>query len=1033
MIIKRVHIDKFGKFDDYTIDFGDRCNVVYGSNEDGKSTVMNFVKMMFYGNPGRSGDISKNVRKRYQPWNGAKMSGYIEFESKGTPYKLIRSFGNTNATDKITLWNLASGEEESLPMKTEPGLKFFGIGAAAFEKSVFIGQIGSLEDATFENDKDDEITQKLLNLVSTGDETVSHKKVDARLQSARESFRSKRGKIGILDKNEQAITALTSELNRAKADEEAKGELVKRIDDLKREIEDITRDVENKKLELELQELLTQLEAPRRIIANKSRIIEMEKEFNKQSDYLDSFGIDISGEFEKSCEEAIDNRKTAEELYDERSRALAIKSGALDKLKAIELPDITDETVEEIKSLETEANGLRKDMEEAKDKANSVRIFLEKREAADEISESIRKNAEQLDRELNAKSKAESRLEDAKAALEAARIKLEGQEAAVEAREAELSQARGDYRIAMHNTSSIKDLNNQKLDAAKERVRQAEIPNVVSTTETKPAKPSMALIIVALVLAVASVYLGMTSNPIFYSGLAVSAATLLFAFSRKETVTRTSSSADEEEIRLSRENLDVVQRQAETDLSVSMDEEAKAKQHEEMLEVELKAENEKLAEASVVHKAASDEWISADKELNLVLNSLKHLQEASDNLAAGLAEKEKDIEKLGFSASAEEYESLGRNLEGMTERLGILKGKIEGMLLSFGCRTTDEFKALYSDSKNRKESILEKENDARDAADLADEARKAFEDSTGEFISLIRKYTNVSDFESGMAEYMNLKSFISRIKDLRNRIDGQNEMISKEQEGRSIDEIDAEINGIIEEIKSRNNGEIPLKMSEHGIETLKSEFREQSKNEKKLSVDLVMLESEVRNKFKDRKNVSQVEDEINMLKSEIKAAEDYYETIEIAQDVLMDSFNEIRQSFGPLLNSKTADIFGKLTGGRYKNVMITRNFDINVQDSTSSEMREWKYLSSGTVDQAYLSLRLAVSDLLNSSAEELPVLLDDVFIQYDDDRARKGLEFLADYYNGGESSPQVILFTCHRRIVDWAENGVKDISVSYLA
>lgn len=1033
MIIKRVHIDKFGKFDDYTIDFGDRCNVVYGSNEDGKSTVMNFVKMMFYGNPGRSGDISKNVRKRYQPWNGAKMSGYIEFESKGTPYKLIRSFGNTNATDKITLWNLASGEEESLPMKTEPGLKFFGIGAAAFEKSVFIGQIGSLEDATFENDKDDEITQKLLNLVSTGDETVSHKKVDARLQSAREYFRSKGGRIGTLDKKEQALTALTSELNRAKADEEDKKDIVKRMDLLKGDIAVVTKDVEKNKLELELQELLTQLEAPRRIMANKSGIIEMEKEFRKQSDYLDSYGIDIHGEFEKSCEAAIDNRKTSEELYDERSRALAVKTDALEKLKAYPLPSIPDEMVDEVRSIETEANNLRREITEAKDKANAIRIFMDKKDAADEIRGKISKNSGLIEQELNASSEAESRFEAAKADLLEAKKRLDDEEACVETKEAQLSQARSDYRIAVHNTSSIITLNNQKLDAAKERVRQAEIPKVIKTVETRPAKPNMALIIVAALLAFASVYLGVTSNTIFYAGIAVSAAILLFAFSRKETVTKSNSSTDEDEVKLSRETLAEVVRQTEADLAKSTEDEKKAKLHEELVEAEIRNANDKLEEARNLHKKASDDCFSSEKALNIVQNSLKHLQEASEALAATLAEKESDLGRLGFTSSAQESEALGRNLETMGKRLELLEEDIKERLRRFGCSTSDEFKALHIDIKNKRGIILEKEQEVGIASAEAKEAKESFDESTEDFLALICKYTKVSDFESGFAEYMNLKAFISKIKDLKNRIDGQNEMILKELDGRTHEEIDAEIKEITAEMLSKNNGSIPLKMSDHEVDLLKVEVRELTKNEKKLSVDLVMLESEVRNKFKDRKNVSQVEDEIAMLKGEIKAAEDYYDTIEIAQSVLKDSFNEIRQSFGPLLNTKTADIFSSLTGGRYKNVMITRNFDINVQDSSSSEMREWKYLSSGTVDQAYLSLRLAVSDLLNKSNEELPVLLDDVFIQYDDERARKGLEFLADYSNGGESSPQVILFTCHRRIVDWAENGVKDISVRYLA
>ncbi|NLG92078.1 MAG: hypothetical protein GX485_00660, partial [Clostridiales bacterium] len=133
------------------------------------------------------------------------------------------------------------------------------------------------------------------------------------------------------------------------------------------------------------------------------------------------------------------------------------------------------------------------------------------------------------------------------------------------------------------------------------------------------------------------------------------------------------------------------------------------------------------------------------------------------------------------------------------------------------------------------------------------------------------------------------------------------------------------------------------------------------------------------------------------------------------QKTMTEAFNEIRQSFGPILNKKTAEIFQKLTGGKYNSVMISRNFDINVQDAENAVSHEWQYLSSGTVDQAYLALRLAVAELLSQDGEKLPLFLDDVFLQYDDGRAEEGLRFLSEYSKKNGVS-QIILFTCRQSI-----------------
>jgi uncharacterized protein YhaN len=75
-------------------------------------------------------------------------------------------------------------------------------------------------------------------------------------------------------------------------------------------------------------------------------------------------------------------------------------------------------------------------------------------------------------------------------------------------------------------------------------------------------------------------------------------------------------------------------------------------------------------------------------------------------------------------------------------------------------------------------------------------------------------------------------------------------------------------------------------------------------------------------------------------------------------------------------------------------------------------------MSDGTRDQLYLALRLATLKWRLESSEPLPFIVDDILINFDDDRARATMEVMSEL---GEKN-QIILFTHHRRIVEIAAN-----------
>lgn len=130
--------------------------------------------------------------------------------------------------------------------------------------------------------------------------------------------------------------------------------------------------------------------------------------------------------------------------------------------------------------------------------------------------------------------------------------------------------------------------------------------------------------------------------------------------------------------------------------------------------------------------------------------------------------------------------------------------------------------------------------------------------------------------------------------------------------------------------------------------------------------------------------------------------------IDLAQETMADLSSSIRDSFGLYLNKEASQYITGITGGIYDSMSIDEN--LNVFLNTKTRLVPLENVSSGTMDQVYLALRLAAAKLLQRSSSGFPLIFDDSFTQYDDERLKTALEWLASAYGG-----QIIIFTCHRR------------------
>ena len=96
MKINNIMINGFGKLKDKTLDLDDGINLICGSHEAGKSTLVNFIKAMFYGvNRNKAGNAFSELEK-FKPWGETEFSGKIEYEINNAKFIATREFNKNN-------------------------------------------------------------------------------------------------------------------------------------------------------------------------------------------------------------------------------------------------------------------------------------------------------------------------------------------------------------------------------------------------------------------------------------------------------------------------------------------------------------------------------------------------------------------------------------------------------------------------------------------------------------------------------------------------------------------------------------------------------------------------------------------------------------------------------------------------------------------------------------------------------------------------------------------------------------------------
>ena len=430
--------------------------------------------------------------------------------------------------------------------------------------------------------------------------------------------------------------------------------------------------------------------------------------------------------------------------------------------------------------------------------------------------------------------------------------------------------------------------------------------------------------------------------------------------------------------------------------------------------------------------------ISESKKLSELKNEKKMLFVNASNLSEEINKKEKSLQaiysmvgvdnfeafvrlKVEFDNNMQQAESLQKDIDRMEtvdqsniERISQLRKVIADKLLEADIILGDTFEINDKSIRDFKFGVRR---------------YKGIEPSIGysnqrkeDLTSAMEKYYKNASAISG-SECNEKEDLIERLKEINIEID-------------SLEENLAVSNEVIKEQYSKEDflSAYFKNLSEDYVEThlneinniLESESEKIEEGLKSIQLHIKEWETLLKSVNNDDEDMQRIDEEMETLIIKKNQLEDINISLKTALDIMTEASLEIQKDFVPALNAKMSGIIEKITGGRYTELRADDKLALKTIAPETGDIVSAALLSGGTIDQMYLTLRIAMADILTEEKEVLPLIMDEVFAQYDDSRTEESFKLLQQM----EPDRQMIFFTCKGREVEIAR-GIfgKDLQV----
>ncbi len=199
--------------------------------------------------------------------------------------------------------------------------------------------------------------------------------------------------------------------------------------------------------------------------------------------------------------------------------------------------------------------------------------------------------------------------------------------------------------------------------------------------------------------------------------------------------------------------------------------------------------------------------------------------------------------------------------------------------------------------------------------------------------------------------------------------------------------------------------DILLETKSQGINNL---FQQYQKRQNQLKLDFHTLAIEQKSIAPRLSDLANIQEQMAGLKEQKEQLEQLNKSMNLAKEILGKCYEKMKSTVTPRFTQNLSQTVAKITNGKYTHVRFHDEQGLLVETETGNYLPASR-LSAGTIDQLYLSLRLSIAKEL--SEEPMPILLDEAFAYFDEERLTNCLRFLAQSY----PNTQIFIFTCTNR------------------
>lgn len=280
MQINKININNYGNLSNKEINLDKKINIIYGKNEAGKSTLLNFIESMFFGANKNKGKKLIPDFDRYNPWNNGEYSGTIDYQlENGEEFHIYRDFKKKNPQ---ILNKLGKDISQEFNIDKKNGNQFFteqtGMDRSLIDSTIITEQ----NQVELDEGTQNQLLQKIANLSESGEEELSYKKIMDKLNKI-----------------------LLNEVGTERSQLKPLNITISKIDDYQNKIRDI-KQYENERFEI------------------TQEIADIQEEINKESE-----NRNIYDEVKK----IIDNDKIEQEKIDEKNKTLKENKAKMEQYK----------------------------------------------------------------------------------------------------------------------------------------------------------------------------------------------------------------------------------------------------------------------------------------------------------------------------------------------------------------------------------------------------------------------------------------------------------------------------------------------------------------------------------------------------------------------------------------------------------------------------------------------------------------------------------------------------------------------------